>query len=267
MPKSHIPAELLACAHHLADAAGAAIRPHFRKALSIENKAGPAAFDPVTVADQAAERAIARLLAERFPDHGLVGEEFGATNPSARYQWVVDPIDGTRAFIMGLPTWGTLIGLTDGETPVLGMMDQPFTGERYYANRKTAHLRTRDGKARRLKTRPCPKLSDAVLSSTHPDLFESVRERKILARLKADARMTRYGGDCYAYCLLAAGHIDAIVEPGLKPYDIVALIAIIEQAGGRVTTWHGGSPVNGGDILACGDPRLHDQLLEAIAAI
>lgn len=265
MQKSPSAAQLLACAHKLADAAGKAIRPHFRKSLVVENKAGHAAFDPVTAADQAAEKAIARALKATFPEHGMIGEEFGETNPAARYKWIIDPIDGTRSFIMGLPTWGTLIALLDGETPVLGMMDQPFTGERYYSIGKETRLRM-DGTSRRLSTRSCEHLSEAVLSSTHPDLFESSRERKVLARLKSQARMTRFGGDCYAYCLLAAGHIDVIVEPGLKAYDIAAIVPIIERAGGRVTTWTGHSAALGGDIVATGDPRLHDEVLDLLAS-
>lgn len=259
-------ATLLACAHDLADSAGAAIRPFFRQALSVENKSDGGAFDPVTAADQAAERAIAERLAARFPDHGMIGEEYGETRPGARYQWIVDPIDGTRSFIMGLPTWGTLIALLDSGEPVLGMMDQPFTGERFFADDEAAYLRF-EGTSRGLTTRACRSLAEAVLSSTHPDLFESPRERRILDRLKGDARMTRYGGDCYAYCLLAAGHIDLIVEPGLKSYDIAAIIPIIERAGGRVTTWSGGPATAGGDIVAAGDPRVHDEVLRLIASV
>jgi myo-inositol-1(or 4)-monophosphatase len=266
MAKAPTEAQLLACAHELADAAQAAIRPYFRRPIAVTNKAGGDGFDPVTLADQAAERAIAKRLKALFPDHGLVGEEHGTVNPDARYRWIVDPIDGTRAFIMGLPTWGTLIGLVDGDRPILGMMDQPFTGERFFAGAKSAHL-AHGGKTRKLATRICPNLADAILSSTHPDLFARPRERKVLARLKGAARMTRYGGDCYAYCMLAAGHIDAIVEPGLNSYDIAAIIPIIERAGGRVTTWDGSSAVSGGDIVACGDPALHAAILAEIAAV
>lgn len=258
------PATLLAAAHDFADASGVAIRPHFRKALTIDNKQSGGGFDPVTVADQAAERAIAKQLRARFPDHGMVGEEYGSTNPGARHQWIVDPIDGTRAFIMGLPTWGTLIGLLDGGVPVLGLMDQPFTGERFYAADKGAFLR-HGGRTRRVRTRACDSLSEAVLSSTHPDLFASPREKRVLNALKLEARMVRYGGDCYAYCLLASGHIDLIVEPGLQSYDIAPLIPIIEQAGGRVTTWTGEPAVAGGDIIAAGDPRLHEAVLDIVS--
>lgn len=257
------PSELLTVAHDLADAAGRAILPHFRETLAIDNKGGDHAFDPVTLADRAAEQAIATGLAARFPDHGMIGEEFGETNPAARYQWIVDPIDGTRSFIMGLPTWGTLIAVLDAGKPIVGLMDQPFTGERFYAAGKGAHLRHL-GVAKSIRTRACDALEDAVVSSTHPDLFGTDRERHVLAAVKAKARMVRFGGDCYAYCMLAAGQIDAIVEPGLQIYDIAAIIPIVESAGGRITTWSGNSAANGGDIVATGDPRLHDEILALI---
>lgn len=256
---------LLACAHALADASGKAIKPYFRKLISVDDKGGANGFDPVTAADKAAERAITRQLARTFPEHGLIGEEYGTVRPDARYRWVIDPIDGTRSFIMGLPTWGTLIGLMDGPDLVLGVMDQPFTGERFWSTATRAQMRTADGKTRRIKTRLCPSLDQATFSATHPDLFKGARQIQAHARLKAATRMTRYGGDCYAYCLLAAGHIDVIVEPGLNAYDIAALIPIIERAGGIVTTWDGGPATHGGNIAASGNPALHAEVLALIA--
>ena len=263
--KAPTPTALLACAHTLADVSAKAILPLFRKAIAVDDKGGKAGFDPVTAADRAAERAIARQLARIYPEHGIIGEEYGVVKPDARFRWVIDPIDGTRAFIMGLPTWGTLIGLMDGNEVVLGLMDQPFTRERFWASAAAAHLRTGDGKTRKIKTRACADLGQAVFSATHPDLFASEAEKAVHDAVKSAARMTRYGGDCYAYCLLAAGHIDVIVEPGLKTYDIAALVAIIERAGGRVTTWDGGPAAGGGDIVACGDPVLHAKVLRVIA--
>jgi myo-inositol-1(or 4)-monophosphatase len=177
----------------------------------------------------------------------------------------VDPIDGTRAFIMGSPMWGTLIGLLDGGSPLLGFMDQPFTRERYWSSADVSHLRIGDGPAQRITTRACPRLADAMLSTTHPDLFEPGAEIEAFARLTSEVRMTRYGGDCYAYCLLAAGFVDLIVEAGLKPYDIVALIPIIERAGGRISTWDGGPATAGGRIVAAGDPRLHEQAIAVLS--
>ncbi len=257
---------LLATAHTLADAAGKAIMPYFRKPIAIENKAAAGKpLDPVTAADKASERAIRKLLAKAHPDHGILGEEYGVQAGTSPWTWVIDPIDGTKAFITGTPLWGTLIGLKHADRAVLGMMDQPFTGERIWADGKSAHWRLPTGKAKRIATRPCKRLDDATLATTSPDLLAKGLEIDVFTALKAKARMTRYGGDCYGYCLLAAGHIDMIVECGLQPYDIVALIPIIEQAGGRVTTWDGGPAEGGGRILATGDPALHEAALKLIA--
>lgn len=255
---------LLGFAHELADLSGSVIRPYFRRPLAVSNKVSKGAFDPVTEADRSAERAISRAIAKRWPDHGLLGEEFGQVREGARLCWVVDPIDGTRAFIMGSPLWGTLIGLLDQGEPVLGLMDQPFTGERFWSGEKVSYQRTGNGKAHRMKTRTCQNLSDAVVTTTHPDLFASGTEAQAFARLKAKARMTRYGGDCYGYCLLAAGYVDIVVESGLNSYDVVALIPIIERAGGCVTTWTGGPAAAGGRILASGDARLHESALKVL---
>lgn len=256
---------LLAFAHTLADRSARAILPHFRRAIAIDNKSGPHDFDPVTAADRGAERAITQAIRKTFPDHGLEGEEFGAERAAARFRWVVDPIDGTRAFIMGYPTWGTLIGLLDGGDPILGLMDQPFTRERIWSGPRATYLRVGEAKPRRIVTRACGRLEDAIFATTHPDLFAPGLETAAFQRLKARARMTRYGGDCYAYAMLAAGHVDLIAETGLKPHDIVALIPIIERAGGRVTTWDGGTPIEGGRILASGDTKLHDKALKVLA--
>jgi histidinol phosphatase-like enzyme (inositol monophosphatase family) len=255
----------IAFAHELADLSGAAILPYFRRAIPVENKAGGGGFDPVTAADRSAERAISRSLAKHWPEHGLEGEEYGSRQGSGRLRWVVDPIDGTRAFILGLPVWGTLIGLMDGDVPILGMMDQPYTRERFWSGGRASYFRGPDGKQRRLKTRACGRLGDAMLSTTHPDMFADGVEQRSFAALKARVRAARYGGDCYAYCMLAAGHIDVIVEPGLKVYDVVALIPIIERAGGRITTWDGRSAAGGGRIVATGDPRLHEEVLKLLA--
>jgi myo-inositol-1(or 4)-monophosphatase len=178
---------------------------------------------------------------------------------------VIDPIDGTRAFIMGSPMWGTLIGLLDGEEAVLGLMDQPFTGERFWSGATGAHFRNGNARPRRLKTRACASLAEATLTTTHPDLFAKGQEADAFARLAARVRMTRYGGDCYGYCLLAAGFVDLVVEAGLKTHDVVALIPIIERAGGRISTWEGGPAIEGGRIVAAGDPRLHEQALAVLA--
>jgi myo-inositol-1(or 4)-monophosphatase len=248
-------------AHALADRSGAVIRPYFRRALAVASKGGRAAFDPVTAADRAAERAIRKAILARYPDHGIVGEEYGNVAGRGRYHWVIDPIDGTRAFIMGSPLWGTLIGLIDGARPTLGLMDQPFTTERFWSDGRRAHCRRPGGRQQRLRTRPCARLADAILGSTHPDLFASGEEAGRFAALKSRVLMTRYGGDCYGYCLLAAGCVDLIVEAGLKPYDVVALVPIVEAAGGFISTWGGAPAMAGGRIVAAGDARVHQEAL------
>lgn len=253
---------LLETAHALADLSGKVVLPYFRRSIDIDNKAADGKpLDPVTEADRAAERTIRRHLAKNHPEHGIVGEEFGQTAGTSDYTWVIDPIDGTKAFITGTPLWGTLIGLKQGSAAVLGMMNQPFTGERIWSDGKASMWRQPSGRARKIETRECRRLEDAVLATTSPDLLAKGLESNVFNATKAKARLTRYGGDCYAYCLLAAGHIDIILECGLKPYDVVALIPIIESAGGRITTWDGRPATEGGRIIACGDPRLHDAML------
>lgn len=249
--------------NRLADSAEKAIMPHFRALASVENKAGEG-FDPVTVADQDAEIAIRDLIAAEHPGHGIVGEEFGDIHPEAEHVWVLDPIDGTRAFISGLPVWGTLIGLTHRRRPILGMMAQHFTGERFSGDTTRAWY-TGPGGPADLKSRACARLADAVMFTTSPYLF-SPTERPYYRQIEAAVRLARYGCDCYAYAMVAAGHADIVIEAGLNPYDIVALIPVIEGAGGRVTTWDGGSAERGGRIVATGDPRLHDEVLTILAS-
>jgi myo-inositol-1(or 4)-monophosphatase len=241
---------------------GQAILPFFRTSIAAEDKSRGGAFDPVTEADRAGEATMRQLIKRSFPTHGIVGEEFGAERADADYVWVLDPIDGTRAFIAGLPTWGTLIGLSRAGRPVFGMMHQPFTGERFFGDGGSATFRGPGGE-RRLRTRRCASLAEAVISTTSPKLF-SGDELSAYDRVESVARLARYGCDCYAYCMLAAGHIDLVVESGLKPYDIVALIPIIEGAGGVVTAWDGSSAAGGGSIVAAGDRRVHAAALELL---
>lgn len=233
--------------------------------MVVENKHRGRGFDPVTAADKAAERTMRALLRDRYPTHGIVGEEYDAHQSDDRYRWVLDPIDGTRAFICGFPLWGVLIGLLDGDEAVLGMMDQPYSRERFWAAGAKAHMRSADDNVRSIKTRACAQLSEAVLVATAPDMFKPGIEQEAFQQVSRSARMTRFGGDCYAYCMLAAGQIDLVVEASLKQVDIVALIPIIERAGGRITTWDGGSAINGGRIVAAGDPRIHEAALKMLA--
>ena len=253
----------LATAHRLADRAGAVILPHFRTGFAIDHKGGDL-FDPVTVADREAEAAIRAGLAEAYPHHGILGEEFGALNPDAEYCWVIDPIDGTRSFVIGLPVWGTLIGLTRDGLPLLGLMDQPFTGERFFGGHDGAYLR-HGGAERVIRARACASLKDALLATTSTDFFTSAEEHGRFDELSRRVRLRRFGGDCYNYCMLALGQIDLVVEAGLKPYDILPLIPIIEQAGGIVTTWEGGDPREGGRVIAAGDRRVHEAAMKILS--
>jgi myo-inositol-1(or 4)-monophosphatase len=260
-------AALLETAHALADLSGEVILRRFRRPIAVEDKGSALGFDPVTAADRDAERVISRYLLRHHPSHAIVGEEHGSRDGdgTSGLRWVIDPIDGTKAFIMGSPLWGTLIGLLDGETPLLGMMNQPFTGERVWTSRTATHWRTADGRTRRVKTRACPKLEHAILTTTSPNLIGE-RDRRKFMEVSGRARLTRYGGDCYGYCLLAGGHTDLLIETGLKPHDVVALIPIIERAGGRITTWEGEPAARGGRILAAGDPALHAEVLKMLRA-
>jgi myo-inositol-1(or 4)-monophosphatase len=253
----------------LADVAGEAILPFFRTALTTKDKAPGRAFDPVTEADHAAENAMRRLIEAQFPAHGIVGEEFGALQEDAEYVWVLDPIDGTKSFICGFPTWGTLIGLTHNSRPCYGLMAQAFTRERFSGDGRAAYWRgpARQGSAlekRKLKTRTCGALREATLMTTSPLLIDDGLLDGF-RRVERETRLSRYGGDCYAYCALAAGHVDLVIETGLNAYDIVALIPIVEGAGGVVTTWAGETAEKGGSIVAAGDPRVHEAALRLLA--
>jgi histidinol phosphatase-like enzyme (inositol monophosphatase family) len=254
---------LLATAQALADKAGAVILPHFRTEQKIDHKGG-GAFDPVTAADRGAETAIREALAAAYPAHGILGEEFGSLRPDAEYCWVIDPIDGTRAFILGLPLWGTLIGLTRGGSPLLGLMDQPFTGERFWSGETESFFRL-GGITRTMRARRCASLGEALLATTSTDFFTIEDEHRRFDALTRAVRLRRFGGDCYNYCLVALGHIDLVVEAGLKPYDILPLIPIIERAGGVVSTWEGDDARSGGRIVAAGDPRIHDAAMKILS--
>jgi myo-inositol-1(or 4)-monophosphatase len=239
----------------LATLSGETILPFFRTALSVEDKSRGHGFDPVTAADRAAESAMRSLIRRSFPEHGIIGEEFGAERADAEYVWVLDPIDGTKSFICGMPAWGTLIGLTRFGVPVFGMMHQPFTRERFSGDGGAAHYRGPAGD-RVLQARHCAALADAVLFTTSP-LLMTTRDRRAFAKVEEAVRLSRYGGDCYAYCMLAAGHVDLVIETGLNPHDVIALIPIITGAGGIITTWEGAAPEGGGRIVAAADARVH----------
>jgi len=247
----------------LATVSGETILPFFRTALSVADKGQSGSFDPVTAADHAAETAMRNLIHRTFPDHGIIGEEFGSERAEAEYVWVLDPIDGTKSFISGMPAWGTLIALLRSGEPVFGMMSQPFIRERFSGDGGRARYRGPAGE-RELRIRACSGLSDAVLFTTSP-LLMNATDRASFARVESRVRLSRYGGDCYAYCMLAAGHIDLVIETELKAYDVLPLMPIIAGAGGVITSWEGKPPYSGGRVVAAGDRRVHAAALEALA--
>ena len=269
--------DFAAFVERLAQVSGEVILPFFRTAIGVEDKSKSGVFDPVTEADKGAEAAMRRLISQTFPAHGVIGEEYGADRPDAEYVWVLDPIDGTKSFVSGLPTWGTLIGLTHRGTPVYGMMAQPFTRERYYGDGKRAKLRTlapsrgeappTEWATRALHVRPCASLAEATLATTGVSLLGGEANQAAFGRVESKVRLTRFGGDCYAYCALAAGFIDLVIEAGLKPHDVVALMPIIQGAGGIITTWEGGAAEKGGRILVAGDKRVYDEARTLLATL
>jgi myo-inositol-1(or 4)-monophosphatase len=268
--------DFAAFVERLAQVSAEVILPFFRSSIGAEDKSRGGAFDPVTEADRGAEAAMRRLIAQTFPAHGVVGEEYGQDRPDAEYVWVLDPIDGTKSFISGLPTWGTLIGLMHNGQPVYGMMSQPFTRERYFGDGKRSRLRTlappradappAEWTTRTLRARPCPALAQATVMTTSPALIKDEADRAAYLKVEREARLVRYGADCYAYCALAAGFVDLVIETDLKPHDVVALAPIVEGAGGAMTTWEGESAAKGGRIIAAGDPGLHETVRKMLLA-
>lgn len=249
----------IALAHRLADQAGAAIRPYFRAEAGLEMKADDS---PVTLADRAAEQAMRVVLKTETPRDGIVGEEFGASDGDTGRTWVLDPIDGTRSFIAGRPIFGTLIALVVDGWPVLGVIDQPILGERWIG--VTGQTTMFNGAPAR--TRRCRALADALLATTDPGLFGD-SELHAFEHVDAAVRSTVLGGDCYNYGLVASGHLDLVVESGLKLHDFAALVPVVEGAGGRMCDW-AGDPLHAGsagDVIACGDPARIEDLVEALA--
>ena len=244
----------------LAGVSGETILPFFRTALSVEDKGRPGGFDPVTAADHAAETAMRALIRRHFPDHGIIGEEFGAERADAEYVWVLDPIDGTKSFISGMPAWGTLIALTRFGEPVFGMMHQPFIARALQRRRRRGAL-PRPGRRARAAGAPLREPGGRRAVHHQPAADERRRPRGLRAAVEEAVRLSRYGGDCYAYCMLAAGHVDLVIETELKPYDVLALVPIIAGAGGIITTWENGPPHAGGRIVAAGDRRVHAAAL------
>lgn len=247
----------------LARAAGAAILPLFRAEHGLEDKGQAGAFDPVTAADRGAEAAIRQALQARFPDHGVIGEEYGEDRPNAEFVWVLDPIDGTRAFIAGLPVWTTLIALRHQNRPVLGLIAQPYLDEIYVGTALGSRL-IRSGSSRRLQVRPCPRLADAIIATTDPALFTG-SEAGAWTQVRAAARLARFGCDAYAFAMVAAGTMDLVLEAGLKAWDIECAVPLLEGAGGLVTDWRG-EPLgrHGGQVAIAGDRACLEQALVSL---
>lgn len=254
-----------ALANRLADSAGSIILPFFRRPVAVTDKSAGGLFDPVTEADRRAEAIIHATVANAFPDDAILGEELGDVKGISPYRWVIDPIDGTRAFIAGQPLWGTLIAVEENGVPLVGLLDQPFLKERFVASDGAAEMRTPSGSTP-LRTRSCGHLADAVIGTTHPIAHFGDADRDRFFRVERACRLSRYGGDCYGYALLAMGFFDLIVETELKRWDVAALLPIVEGAGGVVTDWSGGPVGEGGSLIAAGDPRVHGEAVKLLNA-
>lgn len=253
--------ELEGFALELAHTAGGIAEAYFRSHFSIDNKDADG-FDPVTSADHAIEKVLFESIRSTYPDHGIVAEESGNVGTTDGYCWYLDPIDGTRAFMMGSPLWGILVGLAHEGRPVFGLMAQPFLGELFLGSPGGSWLINAESRTR-LASSGCQAIAKARLTSTHPRLFAPA-EQGPFDRLAAACLLDRYGGDCYNYGMLAAGFVDLVVESGLKPFDIVPLIPILEQAGCVITDWQGGSLIDGGSVVAAASAELHQQALELL---
>jgi len=259
-------ADLVAAAQAAADAARTETLLPFRsRDLQTADKTGDGAgFDPVTAADRAAERAIRVVLSERRPRDAILGEEYGRQNGDSGLTWVIDPIDGTRAYLAGAPTWGVLISVADRYGPLYGIIDQPHTGERFEGGFGRASLTGPRGIVP-LATRPPRPLSEAILFTTFPEVGTEA-EGAAFRRVSGAARLTRYGLDCYAYALVALCTADLVIEAGLQPHDIHAPIAVVEAAGGIVTDWQGGPAVEGGQVIAAANPQIHAEAMARLIA-
>lgn len=261
---TEIESELMAFADRLANAAADAALPLFRNLPSVENKAAPGDFDPVTAADKAAETAMRTLITATYPDHGIIGEEHADVASQNGLNWVLDPIDGTRAFVAGMPVWGTLIALGDDQGPQIGIIAQPYIGERWAAGPSGGSFTDRSG-TRPLTTSGCTQLDQATVMATHPAIFAGPGEWDSFQSVDAACRQVRWGGDCYQYGLLALGTVDLVVESSLQPFDVQALIPVVRAAGGVITNWSGDDASQGGQIIAAATPELHAAALKLLA--
>ncbi|KKB77162.1 hypothetical protein VW35_15710 [Devosia soli] len=254
---SRIESTLLAAA----DAAAAHTLPLFRTGLSVDNKL-EAGFDPVTEADKGAEKVIAAIITDAFPDHAIIGEEWG-TSGESRFTWIIDPVDGTRAFISGAPVWGTLIGFAIDGVARAGIMSQPFIGESFLARPGQSRYQ-RAGLSQANRTSGLTELASARVFTTTPKLFDTPQLARKWAAIESATRLQRFGMDCYGYALLAAGHADLVIEPYLNTYDIAALVPIIREAGGAIACWDGSEPTGGGNVVAAASQALLEKALDLV---
>ncbi len=252
-------AELTRFAIALAEASATAILPWFRRNTAVDVKAGPV-WDPVTEGDRAGERAIRALIEAHYPDHGIHGEEYGIKESRSPFTWVLDPVDGTRSFVCGMPSWATLIGLNYEGRPAVGLMNQPVVGDMFYGNPEGAWHSYR-GVESHIATRKGVPLSRATIGTTAPELYRSETDQAGFQRIRKAAQLTRYGGDAYFFCLMASGHMDIAMDCGLQPYDIAPLLPIVTGAGGFAAEWTGGDMAKGGNIITAGSRELLDEAL------
>jgi histidinol phosphatase-like enzyme (inositol monophosphatase family) len=249
----------------LAHASAQAILPHFRRLTEVENK-DHLDFDPVTVADRAGEARMRKLIEERFPDHGIIGEEYGNKETRSGYSWVLDPIDGTKSFVIGFPAWATLIGLMHEGRPQIGLMNQPYIGETFIGSRHAGTFLIRGERRAPLRVSPTKQLSNANAGTIGPERYKANSQIAGLKSITSGVRMIRYGGDAYFYCLLASGLLDIAMDADLQPYDIIPLIPIVEGAGGHIGTWTRGDPARGGNILSASTEALFEEALAVITS-
>ncbi len=258
--------DLVRVAHLLADAARTQTLPLFRSdSLVIDDKSGGQAFDPVTAADRGAEKAMRDILSVERPEDAILGEEFGTKSGTTGLTWVLDPIDGTRGFMSGTPTWGVLIAVSDADGPIFGIIDQPYIGERFVGGCGLSEMAGPHW-TRKLATHPPRPLADATVMTTFPEVG-TADEMRAFQAVAQKARLTRYGMDCYGYALVASGQVDLVIEAGLKPYDIQAPIAVVEAAGGIVTDWQGNPAHEGGRCIAAANLAIHAEALAILNGV
>ena len=257
-------AELTRFAIALAEASAREILPYFRRNTAVDVKDGPV-WDPVTEGDRAGERIIRQMIEERYPDHGIHGEEYGIKEGRSPFTWVLDPVDGTRSFVCGMPTWATLIGLSYEGRPAVGLMNQPVVGDMFYGSPEGAWHDYR-GQTSHIATRKGVTLARASVGTTAPELYRSDENQRRFQALRARAQLTRYGGDAYFFCMMASGHIDIAMDCGLQPYDITPLLPIVTGAGGYAAEWTGGDLAKGGNVITAGSRALLDEALAIMQA-